>query len=741
MKTTKKSATSSKAKRPDRSQKTIKPTKAAVPARAKASKRDSSVAPKAALPQSDMAKKETRVEIKPAKGRPMLTWVGKKPLRHAIAYPAQLVESFSLTPSPSPRGRGEQWTDWPKDMPQTGLLFHGDNKDVLAYLLANGFRGKVKLIYIDPPFDSGADYVRKVNLRGEKFLVEGESYGIGEQIQYTDIWANDNYLQFMYERLLLLKELLTENGAIYLHCDDRKNSYLRCLLDEIFGAENFKNEIVWKRTTARSGSSTYNHIHDTILFYTKGSDFIWNQQHLPYSKEYLETNFRLDKAGRLFRETPLTAPGTRTGYSGQSWKGVNPSTIGKGRHWAIPGFVNHLITKEAQSNTLIALDELEKMGRIVWAKDGEGRPNIIQYADEMQGVELQSLWLEFGAISGSGEESEEYPTQKPRALIERIIEGSSNANDIILDCFLGSGTTAAVAQKMGRRWIGADINKGAIQTTTKRLQGDIQEQIESAKAKPQTLPGMENQKTPTPAQLGFAMYRVNDYDLQIQHNEAFNLAVEHLGMTRTKTDAFFDGTLGRKLVKIVPFNHPVTPLDLEEVKRELKNRSEEERDIAIVGLGKEVAVEVWLDEWNKLRKQGNVPNKIEVIELRSDPKYGGFFTHEPAKAKVTFKREKENVEITIDDFISPTILERLHQQNKDNPLFKPQVSDWKSMVDSVMIDSAYDGKVFNITLADVPEKKNDLVDGKYVVEAKKGAMVAVKVTDMLGEEVLVVKGM
>jgi len=178
---------------------------------------------------------------------------------------------------------------------------------------------------------------------------------------------------------------------------------------------------------------------------------------------------------------------------------------------------------------------------------------------------------------------------------------------------------------------------------------------------------------------------------------------------------------------------------LEEVKKELNNRPDEERDLVVVGLGKEVAVEAWLDEWNKLRKQGNIPNKIEVIELRSDPKYGGFFTHEPAKAKVSFKREKDNVEITIEDFISPTILERLRQQNKDNPLFQPQVSDWRSMVDSVMIDSNYDGKVFNISLADVPERKNDLVEGKYVVEAKKSATVAVKVTDMLGEEVLVVK--
>ena len=190
---------------------------------------------------------ETRVEIKPAKGRPMLTWVGKKPLRHAIAYPAQLVESFN------PVGEVHElplqdWQDWPKDFPQSGLLFHGDNKDVLAYLLANGFRGKVKLIYIDPPFDSGADYVRRVELRGARTAkLEGETYTLGEQTQYSDIWANDNYLQFMYERLLLLKELLAEDGSIYLHCDSHRTHHLRCLMDEVFGMDNFKNDIVWQR--------------------------------------------------------------------------------------------------------------------------------------------------------------------------------------------------------------------------------------------------------------------------------------------------------------------------------------------------------------------------------------------------------------------------------------------------------------------------------------------------------------
>ena len=619
--------------------------------------------------------KETRVEIKPAKGRPMLTWVGKKPLRHVTAYPAQLVETFSLTPHPSPAGRGaggaalslskrEGWPDWPSNLPQAGLLFHGDNKDVLAWLLANGLRGKVKLIYIDPPFDSGADYVRRIKLRGFKtndILAEPQS--LGEQIQYDDIWANDNYLQFMYERILLLKELLSEDGSLFLHCDWHKSHFLRCIMEEVFDSSYFKNEIVWSYRKFARTANQFPQSHDTIFFYAKSSKNIFN---------------------------PL-------------YVGLSESTL---KRWG------------------------DK-------KRGGKDPKVRFITDEESpGAAMPDVW-DIPLIIGANPQNTDFPTQKPEAIAERIIEVSSNPGDIVLDCFLGSGTTAVVAQKMGRRWIGVDINKGAIQTTVKRLQGVILEQAEKAKGKTKALPGMETEETPAPVQLGFAVYRVNDYDLQIQHNEAFNLAVEHLGMTRTKTDAFFDGTLGRKLVKIVPFHHPVTALDLEEVKETLAARPEEERDVLVVGLGKELAVATWLEEWNKLRKQGNLPNKVEVIELRTDPKYGGFFTHEPARAKVSFKRTETGVEVIIADFISPTILERLRQQNKDNPLFQPQISDWRAMVDSVMIDADYDGKVFNITLADVPERKNDLVEGRYTVATKKGATVAVKVTDMLGEEVLV----
>ena len=238
--------------------------------------------------------KKTEIKVTAAKGRPMLTWVGKRPLSHVTAFPAQYVEAFH--PSGSMRGQAtnpDLWKDWPAGYPKGGLLFHGDNKEVLAHLLANGFRGKVDLIYIDPPFDSGADYVRKVSLRGPKGTakLEGEGYSLGEQIQYPDIWANDNYLQFMYERLMLLKELLAEDGTIYLHCDWHRNHQLRSLMDEIFGPERMVNEIVWQRTASHNDPGRFGVVHDSILFYSKDDQYKWNGPTVPQSKEYIDQFF------------------------------------------------------------------------------------------------------------------------------------------------------------------------------------------------------------------------------------------------------------------------------------------------------------------------------------------------------------------------------------------------------------------------------------------------------------------
>ncbi len=654
---------------------------------------------------------EARVPISKAKGRPMLQWVGKRPLREVRSFPAQLVERFAPAAAEGAASADVDWSGWPDRFERGGLLFHGDNKEVLAHLLANGFRGKVDLVYIDPPFDSGADYVRKVQLRGASGTVrlDGESHTLGEQIQYTDIWANDTYLQFMYERLLLIKELMSDSASLWLHCDWNRSHYLRLLLDEVMGPDAMRNEVVWQRTSARSDASTLSHIHDTLFFYSKSENFEWNALFEAHGAEYVAEKYtHEDGDGRRYQLVDMTSPNPRPNMM-YEWRG-------------------HASPAKGWRYSLETMRRLHDTGQIWYPEDKAKRPRLKRYLDDVQGRPLQSVWTDIFPVNSQASERLGFPTQKPEALLQRIVRVSSNPGDIVLDCFIGSGTTAAVAQKLGRRWIGADINKGAIQTTEKRLAAIIEDQARAASAEQLA---MESNEAPRPAQLGFTVLRVNDYDLQIQHNEAVNLAVEHLGADRTKTDAFFQGTLGRELLYIVGFNHPCSPLDLQAVARELEQRPDEPRDVVVVALGRELACEPWLGDYNRVRPI----NKIRLIELRTDPKYGKFFEHRPADARVRFEADGDAVRVTIDDFLSPSIVERLSAQEG---VLTPQITDWRAMVDSVFIDAAYDGEVFNVTLADIPERRQDLVSGSYTVDrpADSTHPVAVRITDMLGEEIL-----
>ena len=613
-------------------------------------------------------KKPKDVTVAKAKGRPMLTWVGKRPLARVKVYPAQAIERVDATGSqPTPLQEAD-WSDWPKDLPQGGLLYHGDNKDVLAHLLGNGFRGKINLVYIDPPFDSGADYVRKVQLRGAKGMVkiDGEDYTLGEQVQYSDIWANDNYLQFMYERLLMLRELLSESGSIFLHCDSSKGHLLRLLLDEVFGQDKyFRNEIVWSYRRWPSASPNFQQMHDSIFWYSKSND--------------------------------------------------NSHTFHK--------------SYEAASESY-----MKRFGGKTQILDEETGTRKITSEEETKGMPTRDVW-DISIIAGFKGERTGYPTQKPIELLERIISSCSNPGDIILDCFVGSGTTAEAAQRLGRRWVGCDINKGAIQTTAKRLQELMRAQA-SAVSTPQQgdLVGTTD-TTQKPSQLSFATYRVNDYDLQIQHNEAVELACMYLGVTRTRTDSFFDGTQGGRLVKIVPFNHPLTPLDLEDVRNELRSRPTEERDVTVVCLGWQHDARAWVETYNR-----NHPvNKLHVVELRTDRKLGGFIKHEPLSAQVSVGRVESGnnfkLVVEVHDVVSPTIVQRL---NLEQGVFRAQITDWRAMVDYILIDTRYDGQIFNVELADVPEGKQGLVVGRYELPAPPaGSVVAIKIVDMLGEELVI----
>jgi DNA modification methylase len=334
------------------------------------------------LPKTDVfaQQKDSRVdsfEFEPIRGYPMLNWKGKRPFTSTHYYPAQLKEVY-----------GE-----PVDG-RRNKIYWGDNLQVMSHLLKE-YRGKIALIYIDPPFDSKADYKKKIELKGNSIA---NDHNIFEEKQYTDIWSNDEYLQFMYERFVLIHELLSDEGALYLHCDYRKVHHLRCILDEVFGAENIANEIVWCYTRPSRVTDYFPRVHDTILFYSKSNKRKFNTENIriPYNEESLARSNR--------------------GAGEESVMGTTQGT-----------------------------ERLREGGKIP-----------------------EDYWL-IPMLQGNGLERVGYPTQKPEKILERIIYTSSNPGDIVFDCFMGSGTTQSVALKLGRRFIGADINIGAIQTTTKRL--------------------------------------------------------------------------------------------------------------------------------------------------------------------------------------------------------------------------------------------------------------------------------
>jgi len=597
---------------------------------------------------------EEKIKITPAKGRPMLRWVGKAPLDYVKGFPAQLVEFFD------PLDTGQKLEAPTYDSLKgnwQNLLFHGDNKEVMATLIENGFRGKIDLIYIDPPFSSNRDYVRRVELRGLRQLgeIESDEVSVLQQVMYEDMWKRDAYFQFMYERLLLLKELLASKGSIYVHLDWRVAHYIKTIMDEIFGEDNFIREIIWRIGWVSGYKSVANNWvrnHETILYYGKEkSNVIFNKMYTPYPPDY------------------------------ERWGG---------------------------------------------RPKGKGLP-----IEDVWGVFPQEGVTSLQVVSFSSEYTD-FVTQKPEGLLERIIRASAKdpaqavkeESDvpIVFDAFMGSGTTAAAAQKLGLRWIGCDVNKGAIQTTSKRLQKMIHQQIKKAR---------KSKQEELPRYYSFGIYQVNNYDLQLLKTEATELAVQHIGIQRVRTDTFFDGTLGKSLVKIIDFNHPLTLLDFQLIQDELNKRPNEDRDITIVCLGKELAVDPQIEEWNTKHPV----NKIKVIELKTDKRYGNFLIHDPAEAKISVQRISEDKAVVeIQDFISPTIIKRL---NIESGLFKAKIPDFRCMIDTVLIDNNYDGKTFHIVYSDVPEKKDDLVKGKYEIELPNPkAKVAIKIIDMLGEEVL-----
>jgi adenine-specific DNA-methyltransferase len=332
-------------------------------------------------------------------------------------------------------------------------LIYGDNLLGMAALLAGdaetpSLRGKIDLIYIDPPFDSKADYRTKITLPGGD--VEQKPTVI-EQFAYSDTWADGtaSYLAMIVPRLCLMRELLSDRGSIYIHLDWHVGHYVKVAMDEIFGRDNFINEIVWRRSFGHSDSDRYGNIHDVLMLYGKGGERIWNQVLLPADKDYIDTFFdQFDPVRKeRYQRLSLSAGGLSGGGYDYEYKGVR--TL-----WRCP---------------IETLKKHDAENRLHWPKKKGGVPRLKKYESEHNGVPLQDLWTDISKIHNQSAELVGYSTQKPEALLQRIIKSSSNENSIVADLFGGSGTTAVVAEKLGRRWITSDLGKPACMVMRKRL--------------------------------------------------------------------------------------------------------------------------------------------------------------------------------------------------------------------------------------------------------------------------------
>jgi len=410
-----------------------------------------------ATPANGRARKKTRAE---------LVWEGKHdaagrrvaPLR--VALPFQTVETVNESAQDRQRSLlfapGFQEENW------RNRLIWGDKKYVLPSLLPE-FAGRVNLIYIDPPFDTGADFSFTAIVPDDPDPTEDDSFSftkepsIIERKAYRDTWGRglDSYLHWFYDTAQILHELLHENGTIYVHLDWRVIHYAKVIMDEVFGVECFQSQIVWRRTNARGTKELWPRIHDVIVMYSKGDAATFNPTIVKADVTKLPHTLVTGKDGLKYQTFELTGPGiTKEGDSGKPWRGFDPTKMG--RHWA---------------NSLKVMDGWDAAGEIHWpANKGFPRRRATEpFDEEDRKVVVGDVWADIDRINQAAGERLNYPTQKPEALLERVLKASSNEGDVVLDCFVGSGTTSAVAEKLGRRWIACDLGRFAIHTTRKRL--------------------------------------------------------------------------------------------------------------------------------------------------------------------------------------------------------------------------------------------------------------------------------
>lgn len=638
---------------------------------------------------------------------PELIWNGKydaagrrvAPLR--VALPFQTVETINESAQERQRSlffASDRSSDW------RNRLIWGDNKYVLASLLEE-MAGQVKLIYVDPPFATGQDFSFRASVDDSNFVREAS---IIEQKAYRDTWGRgiDSFLHMLYERFATMHELLAEDGTLYVHMGWEVAPYVRVLLDEIFGRERFINQIIWRRQTAHSdigqGSQHMGPIHDVILLYSKGSQYTWNMQYQPYSEEYIRAFYKHiePETGRRYRLSDITGPG------GAAKGNPRYEFLGVTRYWRF---------KRER------MEELYAEGRIVQTNPGTV-PAQKRYLDEMQGVPLQDLWLDINTVQPQAAERLGYDTQKPEALLDRIIRVSSEPGDLVADFFSGSGTTVSVAEQLRRRWIACDLSRFAVHTTRKRLLslGEVQPFVV------QNLGKYERQLWQVAEFGDSATARTAAY-------RKFILDLYHAQPVAGYT--WLHGLKGGRMVHVGTVDAPVTNGDVKQIVAEFRKA---------VGTGKDAPSTKGVDllgwdfafELNEVARQDAEKAGIglrlvriprEVLEKRA-VEQGDIRFFELAALSVGKKQTGRKVALTLEDFVIPL---------DDVPAdVQKAVTHWSQWIDYWAVDWDNKGDTFHNEWQSYRTRKSNklaLAVGHEYAEPGEYTVV-VKVIDILGND-------
>ena len=577
-----------------------------------------------------------------------LVWNGKSSEVSSIVLPFQVIEQVDepRAEGAKPVGsgvaeraeqygfdfdtRGRQLKGW------TNKLIWGDNNLILSSLKNGPLReeiekqGGLKLIYIDPPFDVGADFSMDIEIGGDTFT---KKPNILEEIAYRDTWGKgaDSFIAMIYERLVLMRDLLAEDGSVYVHMGPDVAHYVRAVADEVFGTSRFQNEIIWRRAFGHSDSTKYGIIHDSILYYGKGENRIWNRVLQAPDQDYIETFFDQydEQRKERYQRLSLSAGGLSGGGYLYEYKGVK--TL-----WRCP---------------LDTLEKHDREGRLHWPKKAGGVPRLKKYLSDYEGVPLQDIWTDISKIHNQSSELTGYATQKPETLLERIIKASSNEGDLVADFFCGSGTTAAVAEKLGRKWIVSDLGKFAIHTTRKRMIG-VQRELKADGKDYRAFEILNLGKYERQHYIGVnPNLREAEQQKQLAEKEAafVDLILRAYRAEKTEGFATFHGKKAGRLVAVGPVNLPVTRLFVEEVILECRQKHITRVDI----LGFEFEMGLFPNVLDEARAKGIdiAPKYIpaEVFDKRAVEKNQVVF-HDVAAIEVKPHVKKNSVAMELTDF-------------------------------------------------------------------------------------------